>query len=491
MPTATLKDGRNIEYRPDMIGDGAMKEVYFTNDKSSVVCFYKDPKAGNDPVRIRRLEKILGPNNPTVPRDPADPKKGGAAKNDADAAYFRDLFCWPTAIVTKPRFGIVCPTYPSHFFFSSGPDFIKGQEKNGMRFFAPKNRRLLEKFAPTELGNFCNYLSLCMKTARAVARLHNAGLAHSDLSPNNVLVAPTLGKSIVIDVDSLVVEGMFPPDVAGTKGYIAPEVISTFHLPMNDPNRKFPNARTDLHALAVLTYQYLLLRHPLDGKRIPNANDPDVQEALAYGSEALFCEHPTDTKNRPEQSSYVPCTALGPALADLFHRAFVKGLHSPNDRPSALEWVRGLNKTWDLLQKCANPKCPQKWFVLADPKSVKCSFCNARPPAPVPILRLKRDRGKDTWMADGEVAVYQDLCLFKWHVLTDVYSGPEADKTPQAYCAFHQGQWILVNQNLDTMTSAAGNPVPKGQAVVLKHGTSFRLATGPNGRGVDVEIVGN
>ena len=47
------------------------------------------------------------------------------------------------------------------------------------------------------------------------ARLHNAGLAHSDLSPNNVLVAPTQGKSIVIDVDSLVVEGLFPPDVAG------------------------------------------------------------------------------------------------------------------------------------------------------------------------------------------------------------------------------------------------------------------------------------
>jgi cobalt-zinc-cadmium efflux system protein len=34
-------------------------------------------------------------------------------------------------------------------------------------------------------------------------------LAHSDLSPNNVLVDPTQGASIVIDVDSLVVEGLF------------------------------------------------------------------------------------------------------------------------------------------------------------------------------------------------------------------------------------------------------------------------------------------
>src|SRR5262245_3108298 len=114
MATATTKDGKNIEYRPEMIGDGAMKEVYFTNDKSQVVCFYKDPKAGQDPARVRRLEKILGSNNPTVPKS-----AGGAARSDQDAAYFRDLFCWPTAIITKPRFGIVCPTYPGDFFFQT------------------------------------------------------------------------------------------------------------------------------------------------------------------------------------------------------------------------------------------------------------------------------------------------------------------------------------------------------------------------------------
>ena len=38
--------------------------------------------------------------------------------------------------------------------------------------------------------------------------------------------------------------------VLGTKGYIAPEVLMTMHLPFKDPNRKFPNARTDQHALA-------------------------------------------------------------------------------------------------------------------------------------------------------------------------------------------------------------------------------------------------
>jgi serine/threonine protein kinase len=486
MATAKLKDGSTVEYRPDMIGEGTMKEVYFTADRASVVCFYKDPRAGTDPVRLKRLGKILGPNNPTLPKS-----QGGAARSDAEAAYFRTLFCWPTGVVVQPRFGIVVPAYPSHFFFQTGPDFIKGHEKNGMRFIGRKNRILLQKFAPAELGDFQKYLGLCIQMSRAVARLHTAGLAHSDLSPNNVLVDPTRGVSIVIDIDSLVVEGLFPPDVAGTKGYIAPEVLSSLHLPVNDPQRKLPNARTDLHALAVLIYQYLLLRHPLDGKRIPNAQSAEEQEMLSLGKEALFSEHPTDTSNRPEDRAYIPCTSLGPQLADLFQKAFVKGLHSPNDRPAALEWVRGLVRTWDLLQPCANNACPSRWYVLASSKDLRCPFCGGRPQCQGPLLHLRRERAPGQWLADTQLAVYHNLCLFKWHAFTDVLPGPEADRTPQAYFALHQGQWILVNQQLDSLTSPAGNAVPRGQAIVLRPGETFRLAAGAAGRGVLVEALGH
>jgi serine/threonine protein kinase len=484
MATAKLRDGRTVEYRPEMIGEGTMKEVFFTNDRSSVICFYKDAKAGSDPVRLKRLEKILGPNNPTLPKS-----QGGQAPSDSDAAYYRTLFCWPTGIVTSPRFGIVVPAYPQHFFFQTGPDFIKGKEKNGMRFIGRKNRSLLQKFAPAELGDFQKYLGLCIQMARAVARLHNAGLAHSDLSPNNVLVDPTRGASIVIDVDSLVVPGLYPPDVAGTKGYIAPEVLTTIHLPVNDSKRQLPNARTDLHALAVLIYQYLLLRHPLDGKKVPNAQSAEEQEMLSLGKEALFCEHPSNPANRPEEVSYIPCSKLGQPLADLFQKTFVNGLHAPNDRPSGLEWVRGLVRTWDLLQPCPNSSCSHKWYIV-DPKDTRCPFCSARPAHKVPLLQLRRERSAGQWLDDSKLAVYHNLCLFKWHAFTNILPGPDADRTPQAYFAFHQGQWLLINQHLDTLQSPAGNPVPPGQAVVLRHGESFRLEAGANGRGVLVELLG-
>ncbi len=52
--TATLQDGTTVQYLPDMIGEGGMKQVYFTADKKSVVCFYKDACTAIDPNRTGR-----------------------------------------------------------------------------------------------------------------------------------------------------------------------------------------------------------------------------------------------------------------------------------------------------------------------------------------------------------------------------------------------------------------------------------------------------
>ena len=81
------------------------------------------------------------------------------------------------------------------------------------------------------------------------------GLAHSDLSDKNVLVDPRNGNCVIIDIDSLVVPDVYPPDVIGTAGYIAPEVLATQHLPLTDPTRKLPCNLTDMHAIAVLIHE--------------------------------------------------------------------------------------------------------------------------------------------------------------------------------------------------------------------------------------------
>ncbi len=482
---AQLKDGRIIEYiAVDDPPAGGMKKTYFAPDKSYVVQFFHNQSTGNDPNRIARLEAILGKYNPTITEDQGGAKGGSQASAD----YFKKLFCWPTAIVTSPQIGIVAPAYSNNYFFSDGP--WKGGEKIGRWFVGrtPSGKHFRDMMPDSERGAWINYFKLCILMARAVRRLHQAGLAHSDLSCNNILIDPAKGLSVVIDIDSLVVPQLFPPDVLGTPGYIAPEVLGTVHLTVQDPKRIHPSARTDQHALAVLIYEYLLFRHPLKGPKTYAAQSGEEQERLEMGSKALFIEHPSDKSNRPKNLK-VGVNSLGPVMSDLFQRAFIKGLHAPNDRPSAYEWEKGLIKTWDMLFPCPNVSCSHKWFVLFDTTMIACPLCGTKPKETIPILKLRTERRPGQWMQDAQIVIYHNFTIFKWHAFDNIYPGEEADRTPQAYCVFHLGKWLLINQALTSLTSPAGNRVPSGQAVELKDGTQIRLSQEQHGRIAEVQIL--
>ncbi|MDE5813030.1 MAG: kinase, partial [Muribaculaceae bacterium] len=311
-------DGSTVVFVDEVIGSGAMKHVYFSPDKSYVVGFFQKPLDANSKDR---LQNIVGKY-----RD----KIFGQAGGD----YWENLFCWPTKIVEwEGKTGIVCPTYQKHFFFNDG--MFKGKEKEGKWFASAKLRN---KFlTPEQKGTWLSHYHMCIQIARAVRRLHAAGLAHSDLSYKNVLVDPQTGKAAVIDCDGLVVPGKYPPDVVGTPDFIAPEVLQTRSMPIGDPNKKLPSIQTDRHALAVLIYMYLLYRHPLRGGKVHDL-DAAKDEELSMGEKALFIEHPTDRSNRPNVKNMqkaelpqgdvdkLPYTICGPYLKELFDRAFIDGL---------------------------------------------------------------------------------------------------------------------------------------------------------------------
>lgn len=475
---AELLDGSTISYvETDDPPTGTMKRTYFTPDRSQVVQFFIDETTGQDRNRLARLQAIIGKYNPTIPEE-----LGGAkGTTPAAAAYFRQLFCWPTGIVVKPYFGIVAPTYPANFFFSDGP--WKGAEKKGRWFYSPKNRKYLPD---SELGTFLQYLSICLQLSRAIRRLHQAGLAHSDLSSNNVLIDPTTGRCIIIDIDSLVVPGVFPPDVLGTRGYIAPEVVSTQHLSLNDPVRNNPSIRTDLHALAVLIYEGLLRRHPLEGPKV-HSTVTEEDDVLSMGANALFIENPSDPSNQPKDLDF-SYTVLGPHITALMNKTFVDGLHDPYKRAYSAEWENALNKTWDLLFPCRNPSCTHKWFVLHEGTQGRCPFCGTVVQSSFPILRLRKQTRPGIWMNDGKVVVYDGIYLFGWHAFDNLLPGEEADRTPIGYCSIYQGKWIFVNQALESIMTDSGYLVPKGSAVELKDGQGFTFSNNNHGRRVSVEM---
>ena len=45
--TLTATDGTKVEFIDDVIGSGAMKDVYFSPDKSYVVGFFREPQDAN------------------------------------------------------------------------------------------------------------------------------------------------------------------------------------------------------------------------------------------------------------------------------------------------------------------------------------------------------------------------------------------------------------------------------------------------------------
>ena len=410
----------------------------------------------------------------------------------------------PTKMVKwNEKTGVVLPFYPKRFFFSGGP--FDGKEKEGKWFASAKLRN---RFLPADQkGTWLSNVHMCLKIARAVRRLHAAGLAHSDLSYKNVLVDPISGNACIIDADELVVPGKYDAGVLGTPDFIAPEVMATRELKLGDPNKKLPSINTDRHALAVLIYMYLLNRHPLRGGKVWDI-DPAKDEAISMGEKALFIEHPTDKTNRvkPQEldksqlpqgdPTKLPYTICGPYLKKLFDRAFIDGLHNPLARPSAAEWEDALVKTCDLVQPCQNPKCEAHWYVFDNTTKPKCPFCGQEYKGQLPILNFYYAPSHGKYMSENyRLMVYDKQTLYKWHSNNLVSANEKTsaeDKKPVGDFHFHNGQWILINRRLPDMYDATDKkPIAIGGYVPLTDGRQILLDKGQGGRLVVVQLVKN
>jgi len=477
---AKLTDGSTIEFDSEPLASGGEKIVFFTKDKQHVIAFFYGQL--NDPSeRRRRLEKILGAYNPTV---------GGA-----QADYWKKRFCWPVGVVDndpslpadfikrhnlhRPVLGVVVPAYRSNFFFKDRTGNTR--EKKGRWFTGAKARKLVPE---EERGTLLTYLQCCWMMASGVRRLHFAGLAHSDLSHNNVLIDPKHGDASVIDCDSLVVPGLAPPTVMGTPGYIAPEVVA---------GKKQPSIETDLHALAVLIYETLLLRHPLAGPKVRSTRSPEEDDLLSMGAQALYVEHPTDKSNHLKPAPEIAVQRLGPYLGKLFEKTFVTGLHAPHLRASASEWEKGLQKTLDLIHPSPDGK---NWFIVAPGLPLECPFSKRKLTAPVPVasfLRHIKRAGSDTLdFKDDEHAltVWNGQYLYPWHARSNV-SPLDAKREPVGYFQFHQGRWYLTNQsNADMLLVDAPDYLRRGHHVEITPGLRLLLSVEEGGRLAVFDFLG-
>ena len=500
MPTITVNSiisGASYQYVDN--GEpksGTAKNVYFSPDRKYVVAIFKEKQDFNQKERLKKITSDY---------------LNRIKNNEGGDYYLDEIYRWPTDVIeTNGKTGIIVPIYNSKFFFKKGyatQDLIKGEEKNGKWFAGSKfrNRQFPLSLDQSELGKWLNYFQICVNLSRGVKKMHQMGLSHSDLSYNNVLVDPQTGSACMIDLDGLVVPGLFPAEVIGTADFIAPEVLATKHLSKTDPNRKLPNRLTDLHALACLIYMYLLHRHPLKGGKVHDL-DTETDDLLSMGEKALFIEHPTNTSNRPKLNQIskwdlywaditkLPYTITGPYLKELFDQTFIKGLHNPSERPTADMWEQALLKTTDLMQPCVNPSCEQKWYVFDNTNSPKCPFCGTKHQGTLPILDLYFRFKEDTWRPENHrLMVYNNQYLFQWHVNRNVARNEKLtieQKIPVGYFTFHNNKWVLVNQKLTGLKDLTeGKEIGINEMVELTDGKKLLLSKEDGGRIVVITMA--
>jgi len=468
---AKLHNGQVIRYFPEKkLGEGTEKEFFATEDEHVVIGFYIGQDESEDPERLKRLTRIIEKFNPTLDTDTGD--------------FWRKHFCWPTAIVSEPRMGLLAPRFPSEYYFSDN----KGEQKG--KWFSKQG--LLKKLSAEERGTWLSRIQICRQLARSIGRMHMAGLAHSDLSGNNVLMDPSGGTCMVIDIDSLVVPSVFPSKVLGTRGYMAPEVVATSLLPLKHLDKELPNIRTDLHSLAVIIYETLLLRHPLIGKKIYDEN-PETDDLLRFGEKAIFIEHPDDPSNRPG-SLNAPFHILGPHLVPLFQSAFVDGLHDPDRRPTAYEWEKALTYTADILYPCGDDNCWHGWFVCQRGSDLECPFCGWKPSHKVPMMNLFRKHGAGQyWSEKRYITMWDKKALYPWHTRSDIpYSADMWDhaESKGRFELRDDHVWMLSNESDERMIGSAWEGIFPGKSMEISENKMILLSNHSKGRLAVFEFSG-
>jgi DNA-binding helix-hairpin-helix protein with protein kinase domain len=424
----TFADGSTEEYDDKELESGKGKEglIYrsLEGDSDFAIKLYNyDPQ--KDAERIDRIDKLIHCRefNPTI-----------------DNHYWAQYFAWPEKRVVEPRVGFRMRR-------------VKGLKTLG-HYIGDKNAQI----KPQERGWHIGRIATAIKLVTAANKLESMGICYPDFSPNNVLVNPFTGQMALVDCDSLVVHGSLLRTIEGTRLYLAPELLKGIEI---TPTVEI---EADRYALAVILYSWFLLCHPLEGDKVYDRTD-EQYEYLRYGEHALYIEDPGDTSNHKSQQE-LKASMLGTKLEELFHQAFVKGLHHPDNRPSPSQWQKALFDTYDRLIPCASPYCDWRFFVVDNPSQLQCPRCKQwlREPEKVPFVYLFSHGS--SYNQYKNLANEKNRCyvigwpgrhLHHWHVqLNDhIFEDPLyiPDSTPCAMFKYEKAtkQWFLQNLTLPNM----------------------------------------
>ena len=231
--------------------------------------------------------------------------------------------------------------------------------------------------------------------AGALAFLHERGLAHTDLKPSNVLLAPS-GFPFLLDFNLAERARTAPGSVGGTVPYMAPEQLAAFRS--SGASRDYDRRAAAVFALGAILYELLGGRHPFP---VSDVRADVIQYADAH---QLGCR---------------PLRSLNPAVrrevADLVERCLQL---NPAARPTAGEVAEAFRRARD-----ARPR--RRWraalavvavlvglggiaaarYAVLDPPA---PTADASPPGPMERGRILLDQGLQGLAAAEFIAAARD-----------------------------------------------------------------------------------
>jgi len=213
--------------------------------------------------------------------------------------------------------------------------------------YSPKSRR-----ADFQRADWRFLVRAAANTARAFAAVHDAGCVIGDVNHGGVLVAQDATVRL-IDCDS------FQVSAAGRR-YLCEVGVETF-TPPELQGRPFKGVvRTPNHdnfGLAVMAFLILFMgRHPFAGRYL-GPGDMPIPRAIEENRFAYGAGRAGAMMQRPPGTPDLDI--VGSEVAALFERAFSKQTVS-GGRPSAREWVAGLEQLEKSLKQCA--ASPSHWL---------------------------------------------------------------------------------------------------------------------------------
>jgi DNA-binding helix-hairpin-helix protein with protein kinase domain len=434
------------------IKQGGEGRIYFTTDNKFAIKLYHQEKI-KPHERKTHLEQVI------------------LLGRNLDAETIK-LLCWPIAMIHTVDganfLGSVMRRVPSSY--KKLLDLVFSARIAAQQFRAGRS--------------WAHYLQIARNIARSAEILETMGVAHTDLSYNNFLANIDNGDAVLIDLDSLVVEGFLPVKVAGTPGFMAPEVTI-------DSRKNPPNHRSDRHALAVNILYSLLFRNPMQTLREYDA-DPGTSDRIGFGKEAVFSEHPTDRRNRPSnlskplfQAGSLSYRMFAPPLQKLTEQALIDGLFNPDKRPTAREWIKALSWAMDELWQC--PKCklhfPYPRWVRQ--KDRACPFCGNRITSNLPsVLYLYEPSHGGQYSYTKRALVLGN----GWHIYSDVLdpkrNPPLSRKTEPRVGHIERDEKrntnVLINDESATWQAKMNNAttpsvINRGESIPLVRGTIIRF----------------